>query len=423
MFSVYIPTSPSRWEWVADVTSPALDYSNFGMYIEIDGDNVLVAANGFNYYQGLVYLFQKNSLADFQLKHTFSSPLGVGQGFGSSIAISGRHIAIGTSVRNVFLYYQLTNGTWIKTDELANPTGEYQSTKFGSAVALNGDYLAVGANEQDLTYGAVFLYRYVNNTEWIFMTMLSSPGGEKSYFGYAVAMTNGTLAVGSPGWREDLYHGPATQPVNNTGTVYLYDLYNYTVLTTYSENVSVVEQNSSYNNATSSNATATYTVLQTQNYTVESEHLSWNLTDTIASPVGNNSLFGHSVKIKGDNLVIGAMGFPYGSGQGAAFYYSRQVLYKDEIVNVTRYLQSVEAVNVTTNSTSNGNETTAAMTSYNVTSVAYKTPWTLNISFASPAGYQGNFGWGVAVTDNYAAMGADGYSKCSCLSLLFVLLL
>lgn len=415
MFSVYIPISPSRWEWVADVISPALDYSNFGMYIEIDGDNVLVAANGFNYYQGLVYLFQKNSVTDFELKRTFYSPLGVGQGFGSAIAISGRHIAIGTSVRNVFLYFQLTNGTWINTNKLFNPTGEYQSTKYGSSLAMHGNYLAVGANEQDSTYGAVFLYRYVNNTEWIFMTMLSSPGGEMSYFGYSVAMTNGTLAVGSPGWREDLYHGPATQPANNTGTVYLYDLFNYTVMTTYTENATVTVVDSKNRTLTTRNTTF---------HTVASEFLSWNLTDTIPSPVGNNSLFGHSVKIKGDNLVVGAIGFPFGNGQGAAFYYSRQILYREEIVNTTRYLLAGNTtISSRPNSTSNSSSTAGgggggAIATYNVTSVAYKTPWTLNISFASPAGYQGNFGWAVAVTEDYAAMGADGYSKSHCFCFL-----
>jgi hypothetical protein len=86
LFTIYKPVSEYVWEKVGDVTAPAQDLSNFGMYVIVDGTNLLVAANGFNLYQGLVYFYTMGaSIADWNLEHTFYSPLEIGQGFGSSI--------------------------------------------------------------------------------------------------------------------------------------------------------------------------------------------------------------------------------------------------------------------------------------------------------------------------------------------------
>jgi hypothetical protein len=68
----------------------------------------------------------------------------------------------------------------------------------------------------------------------------------------------------------------------------------------------------------------------------------------------------------------------YGQDTGAAFYYSRG---------------------------------TYNLTLENNASFIYQTPWELNFSFPSPAGSEGAFGWGIGLTDQYVALGADGYGK------------
>jgi hypothetical protein len=120
----------------------------------------------------------------------------------------------------------------------------------------------------DDSAGIVYVYTYsAEHYRWFFNQTIYSPGGYSSFFGYSISISNSTIAIGAPGWRPNEYEliGGQNFP-NNTGWVYLYDLY-------------------------------------AENDTM------WLLSQAIQSPVGNNSLFGHSLQLYGDGLVTSAMGF------------------------------------------------------------------------------------------------------------------
>ncbi len=93
------------------------------------------------------------------------------------------------------------------THELSKPLGnQYEYARFGASLALSGRHLAVGANYEGGSIGAVYLYQVYNVTDWVYKGVLSSVGGLDTFFGYSLAMDNGTLVVGAPGWRPDLWH-------------------------------------------------------------------------------------------------------------------------------------------------------------------------------------------------------------------------
>ena len=99
MLSIYRLVTQNYWEKMMDIDSPSGYFSNFGMSISIDGihgDNFIVGASAYNYYQGIVYIYNRMSESSWKLAGTIQSPVGRGQGFGSSVSLSENFAAVGT---------------------------------------------------------------------------------------------------------------------------------------------------------------------------------------------------------------------------------------------------------------------------------------------------------------------------------------
>lgn len=117
----------------------------------------------------------------------------------------------------------------------------------------------MGASGYKGTDGLVYVYSRGLTGTWTLSQSLTSVTGPNSQFGYSLAVFNQTIVVGAPG-RFD-----STSLANNTGSVYSYQ----------------------FNPATS----------------------QWTLNQSIASPAGDNSYFGVSVKLSNFRLAIGADGY------------------------------------------------------------------------------------------------------------------
>ncbi|MBE7501798.1 MAG: FG-GAP repeat protein [Verrucomicrobiales bacterium] len=133
--------------------------------------------------------------------------------FGHAVALSGNLLAVGapqarvgsTQSGTVYVFEPSAPGA---TDGQAGvvrltPFDGANGDEFGYAVALSGDTLAVGARSDDdrgSNCGAVYVYRRVARGNWTLLTPKLVPAdlAAGDQFGHAVGLHANTLVVGSP---------------------------------------------------------------------------------------------------------------------------------------------------------------------------------------------------------------------------------
>jgi hypothetical protein len=217
----------------------------FGYSVALSGDTLAVgsvnessAATGVNGDQannsagqsGAVYVFTRTNGVWSQQAYLKASNTGVGDGFGSRVALSGETLAVGApfensaatgingnqtnnSVSNSGAVYVFTRtaGVWSQQAYVkASNTGE--SDGFGLSVALSGDTLAVGAYLEDsaaigvngnqvdnsaFESGAVYVFTRTGGVWSQQAYVKASNTGADDWFGYSVALSGDTLAVGA----------------------------------------------------------------------------------------------------------------------------------------------------------------------------------------------------------------------------------
>ncbi len=287
---------------------------NFGFSVALSGDTLAVGApneqsnaTGIDGDEddnslsgaGAVYLFTRTGTTWLQQAYIKASNTGLFDNFGFSVALSGDTLAVGApgersnatgingdedndSLRDAGAVYVFTrNGTtWLQQAYIkASNTGN--ADRFGTTVALSGETLAVGApNEQsnatgidgdeddNSLSGAGALYVFTRNgTTWLQQAYIkASNTGLVDNFGFSVALSGDSLAVGAP-----------NEQSNATG----------------------IDGNEDDNSL--SGAGAVY--LFTRNGT------TWLQQAYIkASNTGNGDLFGTSVALSDDTLAVGAVG-------------------------------------------------------------------------------------------------------------------
>lgn len=158
--------------------SDGIPNGNFGSSIAISGNDIVVGAykdneNGFN--AGAAYLFTKpisgtwsNTLEDAKL--TASDGV-ANYYFGSSVAISGKQVIVGSPYTNdlgaesgsVYTFVKPNTG-WVSTTENTKTLATNGLTKdaFGGALAISEDYMLIGApfkDEVDFRAGAAYFFK------------------------------------------------------------------------------------------------------------------------------------------------------------------------------------------------------------------------------------------------------------------------
>jgi len=113
--------------------------------------------------------------------------------FGSAVAIDGNTMVVG-STGAAYVFTQ-TDSNWTEVAELTDTTGTTDSS-FGAAVAISGQTIVVGGS------GAAYIYTEPG-TGWVDMTqtatLTASNGKPDDQFGDAVAINGNTVVVGAEG--------------------------------------------------------------------------------------------------------------------------------------------------------------------------------------------------------------------------------
>jgi hypothetical protein len=184
--------------------------------------------------------------------------------FGRAVALDGDTMAVGAPSQGagaVYVYAR-QNGRWLPQAVLTSAEG-HKGDEFGRSVAIEGDTLVIGAHLEDSgarDSGAAYVFTR-DGTGWKQTAMLKAPSpSEGDGFGRAVAMDGGTLVIGSR--RED------HQKLRNSGAAYVF----------------------------------------------VRDGLSWKQQARLVSPhPGALFLFGISVCIEGDTVIVGVDGEDYSS--------------------------------------------------------------------------------------------------------------
>ncbi len=223
------------WGFYQKICAPErVRYGQFGASVAIDGDNIVVGgyirvnSNPPKIGDGAAYVFQKNSSGVFTQTQelTTHDTLGGydGGSFGYSVAIDGKHIAVGALTADgsgAVYMYEKSGETWRLSDKLIDADAEYRD--FASrSLALSGDYCAVGASGRDVydtirkidkvNAGAVYIYKK-GETGWKKHQFIAPEDCmDYGFLGSSVAINSEYLAMGAR-------HDNA-----RTGSVYIYKL-------------------------------------------------------------------------------------------------------------------------------------------------------------------------------------------------------
>ena len=202
--------SGTTWSQQAKlVASDAAANDYFGVSVEIDGDTIVAGAN----YEdtggsdaGAAYVFIRSGTSWSQQAKIQASDKEAGDLFGTSIAISGDTVVVGsqnedTGGSNAGAAYVFTrSGTsWSQQAKLQSSDIEAVDV-FGSSVAIDGDTVVVGAYLEDTggsNAGAAYVFTR-SGTSWSQQAKLVASDAEATdYFGISVAIDGDTMVAGA----------------------------------------------------------------------------------------------------------------------------------------------------------------------------------------------------------------------------------
>ena len=244
----------------------------FGLSVAISGDTVVVGAKNDDSGRGAAYVFVKPgsgwATATETAKLTASDGVGDDQ-FGLSVAISGDTVVVGAPVDASAYVFVKPGSGWATATETAKLTASAGGGLSGP-VAISGDTVVGGARFDDSSRGSAYVFvkpgsGWATATETAKLT--ASDGAANDDFGWSVAISGDTVVVG------------AENDDSSRGSAYVF-----------------VKSGSGWANAT------------------ETAKLT-------ASDGAANDVFGSSVAISGDTVVVGAPHLFGSSFPGSAYVF------------------------------------------------------------------------------------------------------
>ena len=324
-------------------------FDHFGYSVSIDGDTVVVGANGDDddfVDSGSVYIFDRNQDGTDnwgQVKKINASPFPKPwNSFGCSVSISGNTLVvgaykdkddIGTITGSAYIFYRNQDGSnnWGQVAKIT-AFDAAADDGFGNSVSISGDTIVVGAygkDEEGADSGSAYIfYRdQGGDNNWGYVKKITaSDAAAGDYFGYSTSIDGDTIVVGAYG--DGSYVGSAYIFDRDEGDE---DNWGYVKKITASDaaandyfglSVSIsgntVVVGAEYKN----NSTGSAYIFERDAYMVDN---SWDqVKKIIASDAAAYDHFGISVSISSDTVVIGASSNDdNGSASGSAYIFER----------------------------------------------------------------------------------------------------
>jgi|GEM_PF-1170803 len=182
------------------------EYDHFGSSIAIDGNYIVVGSSGYRD-AGSAYVFYNNAGTYDTLAILTPSDGLNNDEFGFSVSISGDVIVIGAPYKDNGVAYVFVKpaGGWEDMTETAilSSTNNSNDSEFGHTVSISGDVIVVGDWYSTVnTVGSGAVYVYEKPTEgWASMTqtaqLFPSDAIESQEFGTSVSVDGSTIVVGA----------------------------------------------------------------------------------------------------------------------------------------------------------------------------------------------------------------------------------
>jgi len=202
----------SGWQFQQKlIAHDASSFGFFGTSVAIDGDRIVVGANGdqnAGNFAGAAYIFVRAGTKWTPEAKLTGSENSASDNFGISVAIKGDRIVCGAfgnsefneSERGSAYVFRRIEGLWLQEQELTANDGA-SLARFGLSVSMNQDSIAVGADgDSELGFfsGAVYVFTF-DGSNWIEQQKLHAQDARASAsFGFHLAIDGDTLVVGAP---------------------------------------------------------------------------------------------------------------------------------------------------------------------------------------------------------------------------------
>ena len=249
----------------------------FGESVDIDGDYAIVGARGNSYGKGAAYIF--NVTTGVQTHKLTASDAANYDSFGRSVAISGNYAIVGGNGDDdkgrdsgSAYIFNVTTGTEIH--KLIASDGAVDDY-FGFSVSISGNYAIVGAffdDDKGSASGSAYIFNVQTGTQ--LHKLIASDGAADDYFGYSVAISG-----------------------------------NYAIVTAYLDD----------DNSSASGSVYIFNVLT-----------GYQLIKLTASDGASNDMFGRSVAISSNYVIVGS---PYdddnSSQSGSAYIFTGALISPD----------------------------------------------------------------------------------------------
>ena len=343
---VYFRDQGGTWGQVAKLTaSDAAAGDNFGRSVSIFGDYAVIGANnnddgGSN--TGAAYVFKKPDTGWTDMAQTAkltASDAINDHSFGWTVSISGDYVVVGASMdgdegtwAGAAYVFKKPDMGWTNMTQTAKLTASDAAgwDRFGNSVSISGDYILIGAvNDDDggTSSGTAFIFKNNGGTWGQVAKLTASDAAEVDYFGGSVSISGDYAVIGAYGDDSDtgsayIFKKPDTGWTDMTQTAKLtaadaagWDRFgssvsisgDYVVIGVYLDDDG------------DSNTGAAYVF--------KKPDTGWtDMTQTAkltASDGAAGDMFGRSVSVSGDYLVIGAnIGDGNVSDSGAAYFFT-----------------------------------------------------------------------------------------------------
>jgi hypothetical protein len=214
--------------WTEDqrIVAPTVEAASlFGSEVAVQ-DNLLVicAPNEGQSGQGKCHIYTRDGNEWFPTQTISPNQATPGQGFGTSTALSGTTLAVGSPswadgsnyATGMVHVYGNSGGSWVLEQEIESPQPQWYA-HFGLPVVISGDTMYVGATGYDLSesvpdVGTVYVYQRSGGT-WNYSPatgqILPVPVAEPVNWGRTIATIGDTVFIGDPGAsdRGEIYAG------------------------------------------------------------------------------------------------------------------------------------------------------------------------------------------------------------------------
>ncbi|MCB0501215.1 MAG: hypothetical protein KDD32_00920, partial [Bacteroidetes bacterium] len=184
--------------------SDAVANQYFGGYVDISGDRIVVSARSDNGNRGACYVYKFDGQNFVEEQKLVASDGAVGDRFGIEVGISDDVIVVGADLddNNGFTnsgsayVYRFNGSTWIQEQKLT-ASDEAGADQYGFSVDISYDKLVVSSGFADGTQGSLYKYRY-NGSSWTNEEkIVASDGVSSDYFGIRSAISGDWIISGA----------------------------------------------------------------------------------------------------------------------------------------------------------------------------------------------------------------------------------